>query len=94
MLQLTGHFWQVLDVLQNKDGKALVLTSSSAVYLDLAHNRIRWAFPLAALVGVGSTGPFLTLRAWLGLTGPYPNPCALVGLHRSGVNEKCRFRML
>lgn len=53
-------------MLQNKAGKALVLTSRSAVYLDLARNRIRWAFPLAALVGVGSTGPFLALRAWLG----------------------------
>ena len=48
--------FQVLDFLQNKDGKALVLTSCSAIYLDLARQRARWAVPLAALVGVSSSG--------------------------------------
>ena len=47
---------QVLDFLQNKDGKALVLTSRSAIYLDLARQRARWAVPLAALIGVSSSG--------------------------------------
>lgn len=46
----------MLDFLQNKDGKALVLTSRSAIYLDLVRQRARWAVPLAGLIGVSSSG--------------------------------------
>ena len=46
----------MLDFLQNKDGKALVLTSCSAIYLDLVRQRARWAVPLAGLIGVSSSG--------------------------------------
>ena len=67
--------------LQNKEAKAVVLTSTHVLYLDLARQRIRWHFSLANLTSVSTTGA----------QPPCPRPCCpaaslcVCGLHKAAV---------
>lgn len=46
----------VLDFLQNKDRKALVITTSHIIYLNTHQQRIRWAFSIGNLSSVTASG--------------------------------------
>ena len=67
----------MLDFLQNKDGKALVLTNRSAIYLDLVRQSARWAVPLAALIGVSSSGVLDSYTSNTQPTQPGSRECAV-----------------
>ena len=46
----------VVDVLQNKDNKALVFTDQRLVYINLQRQRARWSFSLEHLTHVTEHG--------------------------------------
>lgn len=48
----------VLDYLQNKDNKALILTDRRLIYIDLKRQSVRWAFSLVHLFSVSTSGVF------------------------------------
>jgi hypothetical protein len=47
---------RVVDYLQNKPGKALLLTERHVIYVNLRRGACRWAFSLANLFSVSTQG--------------------------------------
>ena len=46
----------VLDFLQNKDNKAIVITTNHIIYINTHRQRIRWAFSIRNLTSVAASG--------------------------------------
>ncbi|KAK9809768.1 hypothetical protein WJX73_004442 [Symbiochloris irregularis] len=57
----------VLDFLQSKDDKAVIITNKHIIYLDTHRHRIRWAFSLANLSSVSASGLVVLLHHQLTL---------------------------